>query len=139
MMKNIQFQFKTTFGKLTVISAGIFFSGLSLTSWGSVLDSGAERREIPDSAIHGANMEMSGVKEFITPDMCAFAGALRTGIEKDLQLETWMVEEENFYRSIRLEGESEASLELESWMMNGDLFDAGQAKEKHSVEPYTEK
>jgi len=51
-----------------------------------------------------------------------FAEYLTEESDDALDVEDWMVNENNFFRSVNLENESEGSLEMEDWMTNENLF-----------------
>jgi hypothetical protein len=46
--------------------------------------------------------------------------------EEALEIENWMVNESNFFSVIDLEAETESVLEIESWMVSGSLWEAAE-------------
>jgi len=67
-----------------------------------------------------------------------FAEYLVEESDEVLDVEDWMVNENNFYRNLDIETEAEGNLELEGWMMNEDVFntvtEALQAEPEESME-----
>ncbi|NQU51564.1 MAG: hypothetical protein HQ522_03390, partial [Bacteroidetes bacterium] len=57
-----------------------------------------------------------------TMDDYTFAESLEEESEETLELEDWMLNENNFEILISIEEEIENKLELEDWMTNDDLF-----------------
>lgn len=67
-------------------------------------------------------------------DLSAFAALAESETEEALQLEDWMMNENNFTTGALVETESESSMELESWMTNESLFDIHSAYMKVETE-----
>jgi len=57
-------------------------------------------------------------------DANAYAKFMKEENEETLDVEVWMIDENNFGRFFTVEEESENPLELEDWMTNETLFDA---------------
>lgn len=50
----------------------------------------------------------------------------RPETEASLELEEWMLDEDNFFWSIQIEPETETGLEMEDWMISDKHWDVGQ-------------
>lgn len=64
---------------------------------------------------------------FTTSDMNAYAEYMVVESEEALDLENWMVNENNFFTTIEIESAVESTLELEDWMTNESLFNGNAA------------
>ena len=59
---------------------------------------------------------------YTTSNMDAYAEYFVVETEEALDLENWMVNENNFFATVTIETAVESSLELEDWMTNESLF-----------------
>ena len=59
----------------------------------------------------------------VSTNVDAFTALTATENEGKLQLEDWMMNENNFSPSVFVETETESPMELENWMTNESLFD----------------
>ena len=66
--------------------------------------------------------------------MAAFAAYLVEENETEMDTEEWMLNIDNFFMDYHLEAATEASLELEGWMLNGKLFESSEKAEMSTSE-----
>ncbi|WP_320110443.1 hypothetical protein [Draconibacterium orientale] len=58
-----------------------------------------------------------------TTDMSAYARYAAVDAEEALDIENWMLAENNFFTTVNVETEVEEALEVENWMTNESYFD----------------
>lgn len=58
-----------------------------------------------------------------TTDLSAYAAYATVDAEEALEVENWMLAENNFFTTVNVETEVEDALEVENWMTNESLFD----------------
>lgn len=58
-----------------------------------------------------------------TTDMSAYARYAAVEAEEALDVENWMLAENNFFTTVNVETEVEEALEVENWMTNESYFD----------------
>ncbi len=71
------------------------------------------------------NTEASSVSAdaYATTDLSAYAEYATVEAENALEVEDWMLAENNFFTTVAVETEVEEAMEVENWMTNESLFD----------------
>ncbi|WP_321367968.1 hypothetical protein [uncultured Draconibacterium sp.] len=69
------------------------------------------------------NEASSASVDATTTDLSAYAAYATVDAEEALEVENWMIAENNFFTTVNVETEIEEALEVENWMTNESLFD----------------
>ncbi len=77
--------------------------------------------------VDNTEVSTASVDAYSASDMDNFTKYTAVETEEALNIEEWMVNENNFFTTLNIETEVEEALEVESWMTNENLFD-GMAK-----------
>ncbi len=90
--------------------------------WRAVLEN-SSFNQIAMAMVDAEESNRASDKAYTTNYMDAYAGYFKVETEEAMELENWMVNENNFFYSVAVEVEADNSLELENWMTNETLFD----------------